>query len=152
MTGAAAPLDNEPSASTRLGEPSGVVRVRPVSGFTLRLGVGAAGVLSRARSRGRVLDEVGFAGGCGGGGDELGVLEPADGVDDLRLGFLDGAAALRAEVVHLFPDRVGGAGGDIGEEPLLEGGGGAEEGERDVLVVDLAQRELEGAVVEAGEV
>src|SRR5437868_1556796 len=80
------------------------------------------------------------------------VLELAHDADDPALGLLHDALALRRLVLHLLDEHLRAALGHVREDPILDLVGYAAQGERQVLLVRLAEHELNGAVVELDDV
>src|SRR4051794_24424405 len=84
--------------------------------------------------------------------ERAGVLEPADGRDDAPLRLLDDAAPLRRLELHLLHEHLRAALRHVLHDLLLHVVGDASEREREVLLVDLLEDELESAVVELDDV
>ncbi len=76
------------------------------------------------------------------------LLEAADGGDDPALGLLDDGATLRRGGLEVLAEHLGAALGHVGEDLLGHVGPDAAQREPEVLLVDLAQHELDVAVVE----
>src|SRR2546423_12562388 len=94
-------------------------------------------------------DIVGLAAGQH---ERAGLLELAHDGDDPALRLFDDALALRRLVLHLLGQHLGAALGHVGEDRVLDLLADATQRQGQILLIGLAQDELDAAVVELADV
>src|SRR4051812_13215092 len=141
-----------PGASGAAGaDPAGTARRRRVPTGVARAMMGFSDIRRSGRTlvcrADRSSDELVFGAHAAALDRDLArVLEAAHGAHDLALRLLDDAPAHGAHELHVLPEHLGGAGGHVAEDLLLDLVGGALQRQAHVLHLDVLEHLLDGPV------